>query len=91
MRYRILYTESYSRRAARFLKKHPALVPQYRKVLQLLELDPYHPSLRLHRLHGRLRDLHSVSINLSYRVTILFLIVEGTIVPVSIGSHDEVY
>lgn len=91
MPYRILYTESYSRRVARFLSKHPAIVPTYRKVLQLLELDPFHPSLRLHRLHGRLKDLHSVSINLTYRVTIVFMIKEGTIIPVSIGSHDDVY
>ena len=91
MPYRILYTESYSRRASRFLKRHPAILPQYRKVLQLLEMNPYHPSLRLHRLRGRLRDLHSVSVNLSYRVTIVFLVEEETIIPVSIGSHDEVY
>ena len=91
MPFKILYTESYSRRAARFLSRHPTLVPQYRKVLQLLEVDPCHPSLRLHRLHGRLKDLHSASINLSYRVTIMFLIAEGTVIPVSIGSHDDVY
>jgi hypothetical protein len=41
--------------------------------------------------HAPLQDLHSVSINLSYRITIEFLIEKATIIPVSIGSHDEVY
>ena len=36
----------YNRRAARFLKKHPDLLPQYEKALKLLEINPFHPSLR---------------------------------------------
>ncbi|WP_413904699.1 type II toxin-antitoxin system YafQ family toxin [Candidatus Skiveiella danica] len=47
---------------------------QYLKTLQLLEANPYHPSLRLHALSGRLAGVHSVSINLSYRITLELLI-----------------
>ena len=50
MPYRLLFTESYNRCARRFLKRHPQLINQYSKTLELLELDPIHPSLRLHRL-----------------------------------------
>ena len=89
--YSLVFTESYTRRAFRFLHKHPELRSPYEKTLQLLELNPFHPSLRLHKLKGRLSDLHSVSINLSYRITIEFLIEGRTIIPVAIGSHDEVY
>lgn len=89
--YSLVFTESYTRRACRFLRKHPELRSPYEKTLQLLELNPFHPSLRLHKLKGRLSDLHSVSINLSYRITIEFLIEGRTIIPVAIGSHDEVY
>ena len=60
-------------------------------VLQLLELNPHHPSLRLHKLKGRLKDLCSVSVTLAYRITLSFAIVEGAIVLIDIGSHDEVY
>lgn len=87
----ILYTESYLKRAMKFIKKHPELVSQYAKTLKLLEINPYHPSLRLHRLHGKLSELYAVSINISYRMTIIFLIDGDRIVPVDIGSHDEVY
>lgn len=91
MAYRLVFTESYSRRAIRFIRKHPEVRRQYEKTLQLLELNPFHPSLRLHRLKGRLKDLHSASINLQYRITIEFLIDGATIIPVTVGSHDEVY
>jgi len=91
MTYRILYTASYNKRAAKFIKRHPELLSQYEKTLQLLELNPSHPSLRLHRLKGPLQNLHSVSINVSYRISLEFLMEEGKIIPVNVGSHDEVY
>jgi mRNA-degrading endonuclease YafQ of YafQ-DinJ toxin-antitoxin module len=91
MGYKLIFTESYNKRARKFLKKHPDVLKQYEKTLLLLELNPRHPSLRLHPLKGKLSDLHSVSINISYRITITFLITEKTIVPIDVGSHDEVY
>ena len=91
MKYRILYTTGYIRRAAKFIKRHPELLSQYEKTLKLLELNPYHPSLRLHRLKGPLKDLQSVSINIGYRISLEFKLEEGQIIPVSVGSHDEVY
>ncbi len=87
----IIYTDSYLKRAKRFIKKHPELISQYAKTLKLLELNPNHPSLRLHKLHGKLSILYSVSINISYRISIYFLIDKDKIVPVDIGSHDDVY
>lgn len=87
----ILYTDSYLKRAKKFIKKHPDLVSQYGKTLKLLEINPYHPSLRLQKLRGKLSELYAVSINISYRVTITFLIEDDRIIPVDIGSHDEVY
>lgn len=91
MKYEIVFTASYERRATRFIRKHPEILGQYRKTLQLLELNPHHPSLRLHRLKGRLSDLHSVSINISYRITIEFLVDGSRIIPVDIGTHDQLY
>jgi Plasmid maintenance system killer protein. len=87
----IIYTDSYLKRAKKFFKKHPELISQYEKTLKLLELNPNHPSLRLHKLHGKLSELYSVSINISYRISIDFLIEDNKIIPVDIGSHDHVY
>jgi len=88
MRYRLVYTDAYLKRARKFFKRHPDLLPLYEKVMSLLELDPFHPSLRLHKLQGRLQDLHSISITLSYRVVIHFLIDGNDIVPIDVGDHS---
>ena len=91
MTYVLIFTEQYNRRAARFLKRHPEVREQYRKTLLLLQANPHHPSLRLHALAGKFAGLHSVSINLSYRITIDFIIRERQIVPINVGDHEAVY
>ena len=90
MSWTLVFTERYERRAARFLRRHPDLRQSYRKTLLLLEADPHHPSLRLHALRGRLQGLHSVSINLSYRITLEVLIDGQRLIPIDVGSHDVV-
>lgn len=91
MAYRLIYPDSYNKRAKKFLRKHPEIRNQYRKTLELLELDPYHPSLRLHGLEGRLQDLSSVSINMSYRIVLELEIKGAAITLIDVGSHDQVY
>ncbi len=91
MSWQLIFTEQYTRRAARFLKRHPDIEGIYAKALRLLEANPYHPSLRLHPLKGRLEGLHSVSINMSYRVTLEMIITDKEIILVNVGDHDDVY
>ena len=91
MSFQLVFTPQYEKRAARFLQPHPQLEKQYLKTLQLLEMNPHHPSLRLHALSGRLQGLHSASINLSYRITLELLINGEEIIPVNVGDHDVVY
>jgi len=89
--YKIIFTESYSKRARKFVQRHPEMVKQYEKTLKLLEMNPSHSSLRLHKLKGRLSDYYRVSINMTYKITIDFIIKERDIVPIHVGKHDEVY
>ncbi len=42
-------------------------------------------------IRDRLHTLHSVSINLSYRITLEILIQDEQIIPVNVGGHDTVY
>ncbi len=91
MSFKLIYTESYLKRAKRFAKQHPELKMQYQKVLMLLEDNPFHPSLRLHALQGKLSELHSVSINISYRITLEMIVQQNEIILVNVGSHQDVY
>ncbi len=59
--------------------------------MPFLEANPFHPSLRLQSSGGKLDGLHSVSINLSYRITLELLIDAEQITPVNVGDHEAVY
>ncbi len=91
MSYKVLVTDSYKKKVKRFFKKHPELFKRYEKVLLIMESNPFHPSLRLHKLQGKLSEFYSVSINMEYRVVIDLIIENEKIIPIDIGSHDEVY
>ena len=91
MSFALVFTDAYNRRALRWLKKHPELRQIYLKTLLLLEANPYHPSLRLHALGGKYQGVHSVSINLSYRITLELMICDEQIILVNVGDHDAVY
>lgn len=85
-RYRPLF-----KKAKKFLKQHPEQSKLYLKILLLLEANPYHPSLRLHPLQGKHKGLHSVSMNMSYRITLEFLIEGNQLILIDIGDHDAIY
>lgn len=87
MAYNIVITERYEEKLAKFLKKHPELNNQYWNTITLLESNPYHNSLRLHKLEGKPKGLSSVSINDKYRITIEFIIEDKEIIPLDVTNH----
>jgi len=89
--YEIRFAEGYEKRVIKFLKKHKDLFEKYKKTIELLEADPTHPSLRVHKLQGKMHPFSSVSINIKYRIIIDFMIVDEVIILIDIGSHDDVY
>jgi len=89
--HKLIFPESYEEKAKKFLRKHKELRNQYEKCLTLLELDPFHPSLRLHKFKTNHFEGYSVSINLSYRISLEFLIKDSEILLVNIGDHQEIY
>ena len=90
MSWRLIFTQQYTRKAAKFIKNHPDVENQYAKTLQLLEINPHHASLRLYALKGKLDGLCSVSINLKYRITLEMIITEKEIILVNVGGHSQV-
>ncbi len=55
------------------------------KTVLLFRTDPFHPSLRLHRLSGKLKEYWSISIDLKYRI--IFRMDGGTAIFSSVGTH----
>jgi mRNA-degrading endonuclease YafQ of YafQ-DinJ toxin-antitoxin module len=89
--YEIKITKRYDRVSKKFFKKHQSLKNKYIKTIKILKTNPFHPSLRLHKLQGEIKEYHSVSIDMQYRIIIDFIIIDEQIILIDIGSHDDVY
>ncbi len=89
--YKLILTDIYIKKEKTFLKKHYDLKEKYKKTLLFLKVNPHHPSLRLHKLQGNLREYHSVSISMNYRIVLDLLITDEDIVLLNVGKHNEVY
>ncbi|MCT0253810.1 MULTISPECIES: type II toxin-antitoxin system mRNA interferase toxin, RelE/StbE family [unclassified Synechocystis] len=79
----------------RLIRKNPNLRPMIEQVLHQLATDPFHPSLRTHKLKGELANVWSCSIDYNYRLLFEFVNNlednEEAILLLNLGSHDEVY
>jgi len=71
-------------------QKDKKLVERIEKQIKLFEDNPKHPSLRIHKLSGKINNMWSISITMSVRM-IYILLDEDTALFVKIGTHEEVY
>jgi addiction module RelE/StbE family toxin len=70
-------------------RKDPKSFELVIKQMALFESDPKHPSLRIHKLSGKLNNVWSLSI--SSKLRMLYFIKDGEAWGYMIGTHDEVY
>ena len=89
--YQLIFPENYKKVEKKFFKKHSDLLDRYEKILKLLQINPFHPSLRLHKLNPPLEKFYSVSLTMKYRVIIDFVIEDGKIIFLNINIHDKAY
>ena len=54
---------------------------------EIFRINPLHPSLRLHELHGKFKGIWSISLTNNYRI-IFELMPNGDILFISVGKHD---
>lgn len=71
-------------------KKDKKLTARIEKQVKLFESNPKHPSLRTHKLTGKLANRWSISISRGLRMVYLILD-EDIAYFVDLGTHDEVY
>ncbi len=89
--WRLGRTQTFIRTARRLLKRSPNLRRAVGAALELLEIDPHHPHLKLHRLHGHLDGLWAARVNPNIRLILNVDHEEHEIILIDIGSHDDVY
>ncbi len=76
---KLVKDESYQRKERKFFKKHADLVDKYVDVLKKLKSDPFEPSLKTHKLNGKMREFYASSLTHEYRIVcITSLLTTGT-------------
>ncbi len=94
MRNATLYrSKSFVRTARKFLKRRPELTGDLADALRKLETNPYHPSLKTHKLTGELDGSWACSAGYDLRIIFRFGKHAGqsVIILETVGTHDEVY
>jgi addiction module RelE/StbE family toxin len=78
----------YSTKFAREYRKLPLKIKKLaEKREQIFRKDPFEPSLKTHKLTGKLKEYYSFSINYQYRI--IFEFVEKDIIWFhSVGTHE---
>ncbi len=79
----------YSTKFAREYKKLPQkikLIAEKREVI--FRQNPFDPQLKSHKLHGKLKEFWSFSIDGNYRIIFEFNKDKGQIYFHSVGNHD---
>lgn len=83
----IIHTIKYSSHFKKqFIALPRAVQKKAVKAEALLRQDAFHPSLRLHKLKGRLQDTWSISIDRKYRI-VFKPIGDGAIIFFNVGMH----
>jgi addiction module RelE/StbE family toxin len=91
----LTWSSAFSRAFKRLVRQNPQLRSPVENTLKQLVQDPFHPSLRTHKLKGDLSGRWSCSIDYSNRIVFKFVknpsLNEEEIFLLALGSHDEVY
>ena len=91
--YKLIWDEQFLRKLSKLTKNNSQLKELFRARFDLLEIDPFDPTFKTHKLHGKLNLLLASSVDYDYRIVFLIKEIESKnyIVLVDIGTHDEVY
>lgn len=86
----ISFSSSFKRSFKKRIKGNVDLDSRFWEKLQQFTVDPFDPSLKTHKLSGKLKECWSFSIGYDERVLFYFTDDEKAVF-VDVGSHDEVY
>jgi proteic killer suppression protein len=56
----IHFTQAFQKKAQKLCKKDNSLREDLAKQISIFQVNPHHPSLRLHKLHGRRSEQYAI-------------------------------
>ena len=87
---KVSFSSSFRRLFKKRIKGNTKLESRFWAKLEVFTNNPFEPSLRTHKLSGKLKDLWSFSVGYDQRVIFYFTDRENAVF-IEIGNHDEVY
>lgn len=86
-----MYSVEFSKLAERKFKKLTIEKKiQVKKVVEILEKDPFDKKLKTHKLSGELEGVYSTRVNFKDRL-LFIIVIKNQIVVTDIGNHDDAY
>jgi mRNA-degrading endonuclease YafQ of YafQ-DinJ toxin-antitoxin module len=86
----IVWGPKFKRVYKKKLKQYPGIKRELSSALKLFIKDPFHPTLKTHKLGGPLKGNLAFSLGYDLRVVFKFLDKEEVFLE-TIGTHEEVY
>ncbi len=86
----VSFSASFKRAFKKRIQGNTDLEAKFWQKLEQFTINPFDPSLKNHKLSGKLKNLWSFSVDYDERVLFYFTEDEKAVF-VDIGSHDEVY
>ncbi|HEY9641637.1 MAG TPA: type II toxin-antitoxin system YafQ family toxin [Coleofasciculaceae cyanobacterium] len=91
----LVWSPGFSRELKRLIRRNPQLRGAIERTLEQLSENPFHSTLKTHKLKGELADRWACSIDYGNRVVFRFVqnpdSGEEELLLLTLGSHDEVY
>jgi mRNA-degrading endonuclease YafQ of YafQ-DinJ toxin-antitoxin module len=89
----LLRSDTFIKRARKLVTGNRRLALDLGSALRLLEDDPFHATLRTHKLKGKLAGSWACSAGFDLRIVFKFVDYQGVkaILLETIGTHEEVY
>jgi len=86
----LIWGSSFKRAYKKMTAANPDLKPKIAQALKTFADNPLHPSLKTHKLSGKLKGLWAFVVAYDCRVVFQFLDDQDVLL-IDIGKHDEVY
>lgn len=84
----VTFSSSFKRAFKKRIQGNTDLEKRFWQKVEQFTLDPFNPSLKTHKLSGKLKELWSFSVDYDERILFYFT-EDGKAVFADIGNHDE--
>jgi mRNA interferase YafQ len=86
----LVWGTSFKRALKKVIAANPELKPKIFLTLDTFCNNQHHPSLRVHKLSGKLSGLYAIAVAYDCRIIFEFMDDNNALL-IDIGTHDEVY